>query len=412
LSPKQKENIKSAREMLKSRIAELIKKENPSMALDPKISKKLEEALNNCTDYDDISRTKNNISSIPNVTTPFHEAIWSTGAKEDKLDAGERAAVEQNLRDLQDIDPPEWASAINTDEADKVYDHDHKLILGLEQLASEYVYHSPQAGKKIMLPTKDGLKEYEIEEIPFHWGMSAFGFKPVGHEGPTLLVFRGTSFYTAGRAAASTWLTDVDPTGIGHTAYKRGDAAIKEWLNKQPKDSKIIASGHSLGAGLATEALAANQKKISNIYTFGSVMVNTETAKIVNQDGIKKRALRFYGSDDPFAAVGFAGCGREFALSMGEGAPLPDNEEGNKWRLKSESHRRAYLQRKDVKMEEKLRPELNIAKKAAWKTLFTASYPVLYGTVGLKRTFFGSRNNEPWFSSYLKKKFKPEGEKE
>lgn len=323
------------------------------------------------------------VTSLPSVEKPTDKALHSIEHKETNIDPQERYAVEENferIADLKETAKPAWADGLFPGE-------DWKLMLSLEQLAQGYVYHDPQDTVKIA--TKDGLKEYSIEKIPLNRGLVAFGLKCVDGSQPSILLFRGTSFYLAGRAMGDTLIADLDPSGIGHTAYAQGHAHVAEWLAKQPAGT--IATGHSLGAALATEAFAANPDKIGKAFTFGSVKVSAETADKINQSSRKNNCVRFFSEDDKLADFGQSGAGREIKCTAEPDVldAIPHLEKYNAWRMKSFEHRRYFLTMPGVMQEVVTRDK---ASAYALKGMLLAMARALVTfTVDFKRFFVGAR---------------------
>lgn len=336
----------------------------------------------------------NNITSIPNVPSIFSACsfpkifkgpIWSTDTKERDYDLREREQVEGNLKNIFQIEKPEWIDLLEGQ-------HDHKLILSLEQLAIAYVYHTPQPGETIKIATENGLIEYQIEEIEFCSGMKAYGFTPLDpKEAKPLLIFKGTSAYPAGRAAASTILADLDPSGIGHRAYLEGSQRIKNWLKGK---EGVIASGYSLGSAFASEAIADNPNKISTIYTFGSVLVGKGTAKKIQRLELSNRCFKFYGSKDRVCQFGQQGAGVELEVHQNPNDDLPENEKGNAWRLKTWEHRKSCLHRRCVVIKKDQPRSCRYA--SLLKPVLAISYFSVWFFLTLKRGIFGARGQKNW----------------
>lgn len=287
-----------------------------------------------------------NITSIPDIKTIFNKALWIKSYKINKLDPTEKECVKYNLGSINKISSiPYWHNSVPV-----LKNHDWKLILGLEQLASAFVYHSPEQDSVVMIGSQNGICRYKVDIIKLYSSISAYGLLPIENlneknsniKFPKLLIFRGTSFYVAGCESGSTVLADIDPDGIGHTLYMKSDKIIKKWLENH---SDVIVSGHSLGSAVATYALAYNHQKIKAIYTFGSIKVNNKIAEIINNNSdITNKCIRFYSITDKITNFGQAGCGTEISINpLDEYNELPSNESGNRWRLCTWQHRRTYL---------------------------------------------------------------------
>lgn len=339
-----------------------------------------------------------NITSIPDVPTvfsdcswmrPFHGPIWSTATKERDYDPRERNCVLANLRQLADTQRPDWTRLIHAGE-------DYKLVMALEQLACSYVYHTPQQGDLVEVATCEGVQQYRVDVIELFEGVKAYGFVAEGGSSPNLLVFRGTSFYPAGRAAAATWLADLDPRGAGHGAYQSGHAAVRRWLDAH-SDREVLASGHSLGSALAAEAINASPDRIARVYSFGSIMVGTRVANQIQEQGVADRLYRFYGAKDRVSDYGQQPIGQEFEVHQDPSDELPENEQNNVWRSKSWHHRQSYLNRRCVviKPEEQRRSKLRIP---LLKMVLSLAFSIFWVLFHLKRGLVGAREQYSWGS--------------
>ncbi len=122
-----------------------------------------------------------------------------------------------------------------------------------ELLTKVLAYRNLQKGMKITIPDPTPV-EYVVDEVLDLWQeMPAFGLLPQGEKGNPILLFRGSDFSFLTKKSWASFLSDLDISGTGFSAFHLARSDIHAWLDKAFRASKrkTKVMGFSLGGVLS-----------------------------------------------------------------------------------------------------------------------------------------------------------------
>lgn len=336
-----------------------------------------------------------NVTSLPQVNSPLHPAIFSTLFKELRKDPTEREQLKQNLHELGKHNEVIDLRPLTGD----TEPFNLQTIRSLEQLARGYAYHAVHEDQ-ISIPIDGKMILYTVEEIPLLFGMTAYGLKPKNLDEPPILLFRGTSFYPSGRGAFATLIADIDPLSPGTLLHKIFCKKINRWLTfaNQTYSKKPYVTGHSLAGGLASLTSIKFPHLVQKYcFTHGSVGLSFLAKRKFNRlekEGNAPKIFNFFHEKDPFTKWGHhhVGTDIQIQLDLEKSAPV---QEKIKWRFKTLSHRLSLLDKRctlTVKKSSRLLP--------TWIYIPLFIIPFIGGTAALlsKRLIIGTYNSKPYTS--------------
>jgi pimeloyl-ACP methyl ester carboxylesterase len=207
------------------------------------------------------------------------------------------------------------------------YSRHFMTIKTAEIMAMKLAYQRPIAGVQnpFQLPLGAGNShvDYTAESVPIALGLEAYGFNPVNaHEGPPILLFRGTVTSPAHRAAGVTWLADLDPFGVGWGVFQFGSHDIGEWLRRATErcGRKAMVVGHSLGGAHATYAGVYHPQHIDSVLAFNPPAVSFLAKRrwdSLHQANITRPAIwNFINTRDDISHLGQEVVGEDFFVHV------------------------------------------------------------------------------------------------
>ncbi len=291
-----------------------------------------------------IQNLPHHVTSLPQTETLFHPALVSTAIKEHQLDPLEKKHIQNNLNRIRE------------------HNLRDEMPLVLEQLARGQVYHLTLKNETIYLPINNKMVTYNIEEIPLGFGLNAFGL--TAKNSHSILLFRGCSFYPAGRGALATLVADLDPMGVGHLTYKWSASKIKKWCDTQ--NQQVIITGHSLGAAFATYAAIDNATKVSYTETHAGVGVSTFYKK--KWDQLKEKPKITYHPKDDISEMGHARIGKDLSVTP---KPFDEIRLKNKtpFKRRSLNHRISLLDKEGEIKEKRIKIRMPAYLQRALSTI-------------------------------------------
>jgi hypothetical protein len=209
-------------------------------------------------------------------------------------------------------------------------------------------------------------------------GMVAYGLIPVNDSGEKIdnhapiLLFRGTASGMDRSAKAAGhkkgMRADVDPLGIGYSAFKESESKLAEWIQTNPKTAVM---GHSLGGAFAyriacSTALPEDIRQNLTISTFQAPGIDKETAK--NNKVPAKNIVGQFGKGDVVISAGeeHLEAGSNYTHSAGSNIKTSHLETPNVKRLlndKSANRKTLSGQFKTDPSAEKIRKALSAFEK-------------------------------------------------
>jgi hypothetical protein len=156
----------------------------------------------------------------------------------------------------------------------------------IRNLLAYYPFFSPERGDKIRLPLGEEGKliEYEvvpIELTPSFWVTPLMAYGLQSTEGPSFLLFKGTT-YPTDEGYLQSLLTDINPFAcVGSYAFQFfAKKRIEKWLVDHEKAEVI---GASLGGSLSLQTVSYFPEKVKAVHAFNSPGMSSSEIKVWKQ---------------------------------------------------------------------------------------------------------------------------------